>query len=215
MTRSAQETPLDELDDAALIALARTREPRSEAAFRSLYERYRDEVFSFLVRLVRDEVQADDLVQDVFLRVHASLDRFHPERSFRAWVYQIARNAAVDALRSKRKEARIVDESAQRARAKPDSPVVPEVSRREQVLSAREALEQLPPEIRAMLIQRFGLGMKIEELAQSWSCTERTALTRLQSAVSALARGILAQRNAAGWGGEGRSSSHAAEGGRS
>jgi RNA polymerase sigma-70 factor (ECF subfamily) len=192
-------TPADDLADPALVALARKGEVEAEPAFKLLYERYRDHVFAFLVRLVRDESLADDLLQETFLRVYRGLDRYHPERSFRAWVFQIARNAAIDSLRSKKKDERLARESADRAtRDEPGALVVTEVARREQVERARAALEALPVEVRALLIQRHGLGMTLGELAESHACTDRTVLTRLRAAVTLLARNMLAGRDPEG-----------------
>jgi RNA polymerase sigma-70 factor (ECF subfamily) len=185
--------PSEEQEERALVALARGREDSAEPAFKLLYERLRDEVFSFLVRLVRDDALAEDLLQETFLRVYRGLDRHHPERSFRAWVFQIARNAALDSLRGKKKDQRIAEESARRA-SEPRSDLVPEVARREDEAGARAALEALPVEVRALLVQRHGLGMTLEELAQSHACTDRTILTRLRAAVTLLARNILAGR---------------------
>jgi RNA polymerase sigma-70 factor (ECF subfamily) len=164
--------------------------PTTEASFRELYDRHRREVFGFLVRLLRDEALAEDVLQETFLRVYRALDQYDPERSFRAWVFQIARNAALDALRLARKEEKLREASARRQDgAAPD--VVPEVSRREDAARTRGALDELPPDARALLLQRHGLGMSIAELSESWSVTERTVMNRLKGAVLLLAKALL------------------------
>ncbi len=164
--------------------------PTTEASFRELYDRHRREVFGFLVRLLRDEALAEDVLQETFLRVYRALDQYDPERSFRAWIFQIARNAAVDALRLARKEDKLREASARHQDgASPD--VVPEVSRREDAERTRGALDDLPPDARALLLQRHGLGMSIAELSESWSVTERTVMNRLKGAVLLLARALV------------------------
>jgi RNA polymerase sigma-70 factor (ECF subfamily) len=187
--------PSDDLDDHALVALLRGRDEQADAAFRLLYERYRDETYTFLVRLVGDEALAEDVLQTAFLNVYRGLERFHPERSFRAWLYQIVRNSGLDALRARRKDERLAEEKAKRAASATDSTVVPAVSRLEDSERARAALEALPPELRALLVQRHGLGMKLEELADSWSCTSRTVLNRLNTAMTLLAQNLIGGRS--------------------
>ncbi len=69
--------------------------------------------------------------------------------------------------------------------------MVPEVSRREDAERTRGALDDLPPDARALLLQRHGLGMSIAELSESWSVTERTVMNRLKGAVLLLARALV------------------------
>jgi RNA polymerase sigma-70 factor (ECF subfamily) len=159
-----------------------------DAAFRARYEEHRREVFGYLIRLLGDEALAEDALQEAFLRAFRAFDQYDPERSFRAWLFQIARNAALDALRLERKhgklrEARRVGEAVEH--------VIPEVARREDADRTRAALDALPPDARALLLQRHGLDMSIAELAESWSVTERTVSNRLKAAVLLLARTLL------------------------
>src|SRR5207253_699020 len=81
---------------------------QADGAFRVLYERYKDEIHGFLFRLLRDDARAEDVLQETFFRVYKALETFDASRSFRAWLYQITRNAAIDAIRQKRKDERIV-----------------------------------------------------------------------------------------------------------
>jgi RNA polymerase sigma-70 factor (ECF subfamily) len=181
-----------EQDDAALVALARERRDQLDPAFRELFSRHKDPIFAFLVRLLRDRELAEDVLQESFFRVFLNLDRFSPARSsFRTWLYQIARHTAIDMLRSKEKRERLFAEKA--AESSPpedeDSAVKAEQSTR-----AQRALETLPEETRALLIARHGLGMKLDELAASWSVNERTIRSRLLRAAESLARALLLER---------------------
>jgi RNA polymerase sigma-70 factor (ECF subfamily) len=179
----------DEPADAALVARIRGPAADAEAAFRALHDRHKDEVFSFLVHMLRDDPLAEDALQETFLRVYRAIDSYDPERAFRPWLYQIARNVALDTLRLLKKADRLEAVSAEGARrgANRADPVVPEVERRESVERARAALEVLAPEARALLVQRHGLDMKIAELAESWSITEKTVTARLRAAAAKLA----------------------------
>ena len=174
-------------DDRTLLRLAQADASRRSEVFGTLYERHADEVFGFLCRLLGDESLAEDVHQEAFFRVHRGLDGVDPGGSCRAWIFQIARNAAVDALRLRQKDARLRAGKLARDEAPSTNPVLREVDARERAERARVALDALPPDAKALLLQRHGLGMKLEELAASWSCTERTIRNRLRAAAGALA----------------------------
>ena len=70
-----------------------------DAAFAELVDRYRQELFQFLLRFVNRRQAADDLFQETFLQVHLSIDTFDPSRRFKPWVFTIAANKARDWLR--------------------------------------------------------------------------------------------------------------------
>jgi len=170
-------------DDRALAALAHgTREDR-ERALETLHERHKDEVHGFLARLLRDPSLADDALQETFLQLYRSFDRFEPGQPFRPWIFKIARNAALKTLRTRKKEENL----ATKARPKSGRNVVETTATNESRERAREALEALPDETRALLLQRHVLDMKLEDLAESFAVTERTIRNRLHAAAEAFA----------------------------
>jgi len=183
----------EQADDAALVVRARAElAGGSQAAFGELYRRHSAEVFRFVLKLTGDGALADDVVQDAFLRVLRSLDQFDERRSFRPWLARIARNAAFDALRERKKltAGRALTESSEPA----DTEFVRETASREAAAQARAALASLPEEQRALLVQRHEFGLTQAELADSWEVSERTIRNRLQAAVKSLTRALLAQR---------------------
>jgi len=183
-------------DVAALVATARLRGANAreaDAAFRALYERFAGEVLAFLERLLGERALAEDALQETFFRAHRGLDRYEPTAPFRAWLYQIARHVAVDAERTRRKHERLdaVEVVAAEKRAEEQSnPVVSELERDEDRAAARAALDSLPEDARALLLQRHGLGLTLDELAVAWQCTEKTVRNRLKAAASLLARAL-------------------------
>jgi len=185
MTEREGELARAEAADAALAVRARAGGPGAEAAFRGLYERYADEVHAYCAHLTGDPALAEDVFQDAFVRVYTHLDRYDPGRPFRPWLYRIARNTAVDALRVRGKHHRLARASADRCAG--PAGVVGEVARRESITRARAALDRLPDETRELLVGRHGLGLKLAELADSFDCTERTVRNRLRSAAARLA----------------------------
>jgi RNA polymerase sigma-70 factor (ECF subfamily) len=86
-----------------LTAIAEVRAGRTEA-FRVLVDRYSRPLFRLAYRLTRNESDADDVVQEAFMRVYRSLDSFDARASFGTWIYRIATNAALDLLRRRKRE---------------------------------------------------------------------------------------------------------------
>ncbi len=92
-------TPASIADDAlAAKALEGDRE-----AFADLYERYFDRVYDLLIRMIRNPAVASDVAQDTFMKILSGLGTRPPEVSFKAWLYTIARNTAIDRLRRTRR----------------------------------------------------------------------------------------------------------------
>ena len=74
------------------------------ASFEILLRRYRLPLVSYFRRMVRDQGLAEDLAQEVFLRVYKSRERYQPEARFTTWLYRIATNLALNAIRDRRDE---------------------------------------------------------------------------------------------------------------
>ncbi len=164
-----------------------------DGAFRQLYERFGPEVLAFVAHILRDEALAEDVLQETFLRALRALECYDEERSLRGWLFGIARNAALDAIRIRRKTERLVAEKARRTEV-PGADLVPLVARSEASEEARAALDALAPEARALLVQRHGLDMKMTELAESLSVTEKTATARLRRALLEFTEALVARR---------------------
>jgi len=194
VTAPPPESPTDQ----TLLEKARAPGESGAEAFRALFARYKDEVFVFLVRLLRDRTLAEDVLQESFFRLHLHLEGLDGARPLRPWLYQIARHAALDALRVRDKETRLAAK-ARAGEAPPDA--ADEAARREAIALTAGALESLPGETRALLIQRHGLDMKLEDLAESFSINERTVRTRLARAAEELARALIERREAGEKGG--------------
>lgn len=88
--------------DAALVAQARAGDGD---AFRVLVERHSRKVYRLAFRLIGNEEDAEDIVQETFLRAYRSLERFNEQAQFSSWIYRIASNHALDLLRSRKRRS--------------------------------------------------------------------------------------------------------------
>lgn len=80
------------------------------AAFEELISRYKNLVFSVVLRMVNDAEDANDLAQEVFIKTYRNLDKYSPEYKFSTWIIRIATNTVIDFRRKKRPETVDLDE---------------------------------------------------------------------------------------------------------
>lgn len=167
--------------DSELIERCLEDESPVVGAFEELYGRYAPAVNGFLCALLRDRDRAEDVLQEAFFRAYSALDRFDRERRFRPWIFRIARNAALDALRELKKSREVASPEAELGRTEPDitSKSAAAAERRELVASA---LDSLPDEERSVLIMKHYEGLTAREIAEVLDCSLRTAKYRLKGA---------------------------------
>ena len=159
------------------------------AAFETLYRRHEARVFRFLLRTLRDEAGANDVMQDVWFAVARGADRYAPTAKFTTWLFTIAHHRMVDAIRARR-PTETMDGSAESG----DAPVLdlPPADARTEPLAALQredraaailrAVEQLPAEQRcAFLLQAEG-EMSVEEIAAATGTSFETVKSRLRYA---------------------------------
>jgi RNA polymerase sigma-70 factor (ECF subfamily) len=110
-------------------------------AFEALFRQHQKEVYAWIVRIVRDNGIAEDLTVETFWRIYRARDRFQPAGNFRAWARRIATNAALDHLRTTRREIELPEDLAGEEAADP-------AVRRETRDRIKQAFFQLPPKYR-------------------------------------------------------------------
>lgn len=191
--------------DEALVAAY--LEHGDERAFRILIERHQERIFGFLVGMVRDREIANDLFQETFLRVVAAMQRrrgsYEQQGRWLGWVMRIARNAALDYLRSRKKWQDVdrddEDGTSFFERLPSDAPdAITEVDLSDQLDTLRAAIEQLPPEQREVVLLRHESELTFREIAEITDVSINTALGRMRYALINLRKLMVpeADRNA-------------------
>jgi RNA polymerase sigma-70 factor (ECF subfamily) len=189
-------------DDASNTKQARIREAEEDreliakaqegdmAAFRQLVERHQRRAFALALKLVRDENDARELVQDAFLRVYKGLSTFQGGSSFFTWLYRIITNLSIDLIRKPGRQLADIDESRFDAEDAQDSdfPLLSRVDgadpadvvrRREIAARLQAALDALPPYHRGVIVMREIEGLSYEEMAQAMGVSKGTIMSRL------------------------------------
>ncbi len=159
-----------------------------------LVQRYQRQVYSLLFRLLGNATDAEDLLQETFIKAYRALHSFRQDASFLTWLYKIAANLSIDLMRMRRSRATAsLDEEADFGREPPatDRRSDPEeTAMREAVAeSVHEAIMELPERYRRAVLLRHVADMSIEEIAEALCLPTGTVKTHLFRA-----RAILRER---------------------
>jgi RNA polymerase sigma-70 factor, ECF subfamily len=172
--------------DPTAVALARDGD---NDAFRSLVERYSRYVFSVAYRLTGSVEDAEDVVQNAFLKAHRQLSRFEARADFKTWLHRITVNCAIDLIRSRRHREIGHDPADLEAGTTTASPSEALPGPDRLMLSAeirdrlREGLTQLTPSERAAFTLRHVEGLSIREVASAMGLKTEAAKNSIFRAV--------------------------------
>jgi RNA polymerase sigma-70 factor (ECF subfamily) len=156
-----------------------------ESAFQELVDRYKDLVFALIARTVQDRSRAEDLAQDVFLRIHRGLPYFRGEARLSTWIYRIVANVCLqDPVRP---GAVSLDDERTRARVAPSAS-----DRQFGDFELRDRLEKaiarLPANYRLLIAAHYLEGVQYEDLADALQLPLGTVKTQLYRAKQQLRR---------------------------
>ncbi len=172
--------PQETAADPELVAASRQGDV---SAFGALVTHYRQGVVAVVYRMCGDPQLAEEAAQEAFLRAWQHLPGYDPHYSFRAWVYRIAVNAALDALR-REKPSLDIDEFAEGDLGQSGTVDGPEAAleSKERAERIRRAVLALPAPSRAVLVLREYGGLSYAEVAAALSIPLGTVMSRLNSA---------------------------------
>jgi RNA polymerase sigma-70 factor (ECF subfamily) len=169
------------------------------AAFGELVGRYQSRLYTLAYRMLGQREEAEDTVQEAFVQAFRALHRFRPGERFAPWIYRIATNLCIDALRKRRYRQLSLDspvlEDADRYRYVAGGGNSPE----EELLAAdlrrwlERAVGALPPNYRAVVVLRHVQGLSYQEIAAVLGVPLGTVKTRLFRAREILRRQLEAE----------------------
>jgi RNA polymerase sigma-70 factor, ECF subfamily len=150
-------------------------------AFEALFRQFEGEVYGWIVRIVRDRGIAEDLTVETFWRIYRAHARFDPDRNFGAWARRIATNAALDHLKTDRREVALPDGLAAAAQA--DPAVLREVH--EQI---ERAFGELPARVRVAATLALVEEESYEQIAEALGISAGAVKSRVFRAIRLLQR---------------------------
>ena len=152
-------------------------------AFREIYRRSAGYVYTLAYRIVNTKHDAEEVTQDVFLRVHRSLGSFKFEAAFKTWLYRIAVNAA---LNHAKKRSRVMTREVEEVYECPATATQAEAGKSLEAEDTgarlKTLLDQLNPDQRACIVSREIDGMDYQGIAQSLGININTVRSRLKRA---------------------------------
>jgi RNA polymerase sigma-70 factor (ECF subfamily) len=176
-------------DDEAGLLTAVARGER--ASLRALYDRLSAHALAVALRVLGSRSEAEEVVQDVFMDVWARATQFDPARgAARTWILSMARNRAIDRLRSRGAAARAVDGAFAQALTAPVADATPleKAEQRQARERIQAALAELPPEQRLVLELGYFEGLSQTEIAERLREPLGTIKSRARAALEKLAR---------------------------
>ncbi|MEW9702544.1 RNA polymerase sigma factor SigW [Paenibacillus sp. SI8] len=169
--------------EARLAKLARTGDRN---AFAELVELYKDKIFHLAYRMLNNKQEAEDAVQETFLRVYSNLHRYDENQKFSTWIFRIGTNLCIDKLRRRKNtyslDAEMPDgEGNDYYSMLPSHEETPEkqviVSETQQLI--RDAIETLPEKYKSVVILRYLHDMSLQEIGDVLQMPVTTVKTRV------------------------------------
>ena len=179
--------------DSDLITRAAGGDP---TAFQAIVERYRSMVYRVAYQFAGNHHDAEDIAQDVFIKVYRSLDRFRQDSQLTSWLYRITMNACIDhrRRRSSAASAPFGEEAEQKLLNTPEETPNPE--ERAYAGELGDVLEseiaRLPRGQRIVFVMRHHQGLKLCEIAEALGLAEGTVKRQLHAAVHRLRQALAA-----------------------
>jgi RNA polymerase sigma-70 factor (ECF subfamily) len=156
-------------------------------AFKALYERYRDRIYNLAFYSLGEALWAEDVLQIVFMKVYRGLPGFRHEASLATWIYRIALNECQNQL-SRRGARHVPLDAILGSEEEFDSGELPDAEQidRERRQILRDAVMDLSPKLRAVVVLKYIEGLAYDEIARVLECAPGTVASRLNRALAEL-----------------------------
>jgi RNA polymerase sigma-70 factor, ECF subfamily len=178
----------------AIEALIRRCLRGDEAAWETIVRHYWRKVFNVAYKFVGKHDEAEDLTQEIFLKIFKSLDTFDRRANFQTWLISVSRNLCIDHYRSVRKERETIDRDVDASELTPISKEVGAIALLEQqdrVALLRQALAELPETLKTAVLMRDIQEMSYQEIARKLRLPEGTVKSRINRGRTELARQVM------------------------
>jgi RNA polymerase sigma-70 factor, ECF subfamily len=159
-----------------------------DSVFEELYSKYHQDVFQFLIYTVRSRQLAEDLVQEVYIRVLKSHKNFEGKSSEKTWLFSIAKNVAIDYFRKQKGwKGRILEKFDWSQPLKGENDIPEEVAvQKEEIRDLYKCIEKCTTDQRMVITMRYIQDLSISETAEVLEWTESKVKTTQHRAIKAL-----------------------------
>src|SRR5436190_10753560 len=164
-----------------------------QAAWELIVKQHWRKVFNVAYKFVGKHDEAEDLTQDIFLKIFRSLNTFDRRANFQTWLISVSRNLCIDHYRSVRKERETIDrgvDASDLAPATPEPGPIAALEQRDRVVLLRQAMAALPETLRTAVLLRDIQELSYQEIADKLRLPEGTVKSRINRGRTELARQI-------------------------
>ena len=164
-----------------------------QAAWEQIVKQHWRKVFNVAYKFVGKHDEAEDLTQDIFLKIFKSLDTFDLRANFHTWLISVSRNLCIDHYRSVRKERETIDrqvDANELTPAAPDAGPIAALEQADRVTLLRQALATLPETLRTAVVMRDLQELSYQEIADRLNLPEGTVKSRINRGRTELARQV-------------------------
>ncbi len=164
-----------------------------QTAWEDIVRQHRRKVFNIAYKFTGRHDEAEDLTQDVFLKIFKSLHTFDRRANFQTWLVSVSRNLCIDHYRSVRKERETIDRDVDPGDLTPASTTASPfaaLEQRDRVELLKKAMDQLPPTLRSAVLLRDIQELSYQEIADRLHLPEGTVKSRINRGRTELARQI-------------------------
>ncbi|CAA6826470.1 MAG: Unknown protein [uncultured Aureispira sp.] len=157
----------------------------AEWAFNALYERYSQRILYFMYKMLRqDEAKAQDLLQDVFLKIVEAPEKFDVKRSFKTWIFTVAANSCKNYFRAQKGGFLALEQAPELSTA----PALIQVNSAAFKKQLNNALDELSYVYKEAFVLKYKEGLSLQEIALVMDCPLGTVKSRLSSATKLLGK---------------------------
>ena len=164
-----------------------------QTAWELIVKQHWRKVFNVAYKFVGKHDEAEDLTQDIFLKIFRSLETFDRRANFQTWLISVSRNLCIDHYRSVRKERETIDrqvDANELTPAAPDAGPIAALEQRDRVALLRQALARLPESLRTAVVLRDLQELSYQEIADRLQLPEGTVKSRINRGRTELARQV-------------------------
>lgn len=158
-------------------------------AFRKIFDIYRNDVYAYSLSLLKTKVLAEEIVQDVFLKVWQHRDRLNPDLSFKSYLFTITRNLTFNLINKVANNRKLKEEVFYKSQ-KSYSPIEDEIANKDYEIIKNKAIEQLPPKCKVIFQMSRNQGMSYEEISKVLNISVSTVKGQMSKSLATI-RGFL------------------------
>lgn len=162
--------------------VARYLETQDGIYFNTLYDKYAGKVFGKCISLLKNEFDATDATQDIFMKILLKMSTFGGQSKFSTWIYSITYNYCIDRIRRQKKEQMVTSQAPEELPEKEVSEVSDAQLLEVKVLQLKKVLDEMNSNDKVILLMKYQDGLSITEISEMMKLSESAVKMRIKRA---------------------------------